>query len=70
MIDYNTIPASVNETDTWGDAQVELKDVQFIEFVNNPYSILKMYELKQVVVKGITYNLMDLPRLFELIRGL
>lgn len=70
IIDYNTSPASVLRTDEWGDAQVEFNESQFEEFINNPYSGLKMYEMKLIVVKGITFNLMDLPRLFEMVREL
>lgn len=68
IIDYNSDPASVTKTDIWGDAQVEFTEEQFERFINDPYSGLKMHLNKEIVVKGITYNLMDLPRLFDMIR--
>lgn len=70
IIDYTVNPAAVLRTEEWGDAQVEFTESQFWDFISDPYSGLKMYELKQVIVKGMTFNLMDLPRLFSMIRDL
>lgn len=54
MIDCSVNPATVYQTEEWGDAQVELNAQDTEDIIKNPNLSVPYYLQKRIVVKGQT----------------